>query len=209
MTYRNAANQWILTTGLPLESVVLVRDHVGNCFDVASMTTLVWSFTAVTAEEPRDPIIDLVPTGCVMPSSERWHCTLITKEKERNPEMHIFDGEPYLPKWGDEGVSMRQSETVPLDKALAQAEWVRSKIKQIATMTPQHSAEKTPRPREWRLNHTGQWSEQPETGDRSRTPRPQDKGKGGSKGMRLGRKGKKSGNGAPPEGEEEERSGRR
>ena len=149
-----------------------------------------------------------------MPSSERWHCTLTTKEKERNPEMHIFDGEPYLPKWGDESVSMRQSETVPLDEALSQAEWVGSKIKQIATMAAQHSAEKIPRPREWRLNHIGGQlfmgtPEQPETGDRSRTPRRQDKGKGGSKGMGLGRNGKKSGKGAPPEGEEEEKSGRR
>ena len=60
MTYRDSANQWILTTGLPLESVVLVRDHVGNCFDVTTMSTLVWDFIVVTAEEPRDPITELV-----------------------------------------------------------------------------------------------------------------------------------------------------
>ena len=47
MTYRNSASQWILTTGLPLESVVMVRDHLGHCFDLDTLTlltTLEWKF---------------------------------------------------------------------------------------------------------------------------------------------------------------------
>ena len=76
--------------------------------------------------------------------------------------------------WGDEKVSMRQSEVVPLDRAFTQAEWIGSKIKQIATMTPQHVAEKIPKIREWRLNQIGLMfmgsAEQPEAGDRDLEP---------------------------------------
>ena len=59
MTYRNSANQWILTTGL--ESVILVRDHVGHCFDVNSLSTLVWTFNVPTPDEPEETIAEMVP----------------------------------------------------------------------------------------------------------------------------------------------------
>ena len=100
MMYKNSANQWTLTTGLPLEAVILVRDHVGNCFDVNTLNTLVWNFMDVTPEEPQDTIAQMVSSGCVMPSSERWHCVLTTKEKEISSELHLFDWKPYERAWG-------------------------------------------------------------------------------------------------------------
>ena len=172
MFYRNSANQWILTTGLSLESVVLIRDHVGNCYDPATMNTLVWHFLPIAPEEPLDPIAEMVTAGCVMPSSERWHCTLTTKEKETSAELHIFDGPSYLPIWGEEKVSLRQSDSAPPDKALAQAEWVGSKIKQLATMAPQHVADKQEQPRQWKFNPLGlsYMGSSQSAENRSRTP---------------------------------------
>ena len=89
-----------------------------------------------------------------------------------------------------------------------------SKIKQIATMTPQHIAEKIPRPREWRLNQIGAAlsgallnNQKLETDLEHQDAKT--RAKVVRKGMGLGRKGKKSGNGAPPEREEEEKSGKR
>ena len=57
-----------------------------------------------------------------------------TQEKETSAEMHLFDGPSDLPIWRDEKVSLRQSESVPPDKALAQAEWMGSKIMQLHNM---------------------------------------------------------------------------
>ena len=118
----DSADQWILTAGLPLESVFMVRGHVGNCFDVETLNTLEWEFMNVTPEEPQDTIAHMIPGSCVMPSSERWHCTMTTKEREISPGLHLFDWEPYQRSWGDEQVSTRQSDTVPPETALAQAE---------------------------------------------------------------------------------------
>ena len=37
IAYRTQATQWVLTTGLPLESIVLIRDHMGSCLDYTTM----------------------------------------------------------------------------------------------------------------------------------------------------------------------------
>ena len=67
MAYRNSANQWMLTTGLPLESIVMVRDHLGNCFDVSTMTTMEWKFLPATNDEPETTIdIPHVNVGIVL-----------------------------------------------------------------------------------------------------------------------------------------------
>ena len=69
------------------EAVILVRDHVGNCFDVNTLRFF-------------------------MPSNERWHCVLTAKEKEISSELHLFDWKPYERVWGDEYVSTRQVDAV-------------------------------------------------------------------------------------------------
>ena len=131
-----------------------------------------------TAEEPEDTIADLVTGSCVMPSSERWHCVMTTKEKEVSQGLHLYDWEAYQKSWGDEYVSTRQSDTVPPEKALVQAEWVGTKIKQIATLPTQHPSDKksdeAQRPRIWKFSHVGLLymgtSAQQRAEDRSRTP---------------------------------------
>ena len=82
MACRTSANQWVLTTGLPVESIVMVRDHVVNCFDLTAMSTLEWEFLPITPDEPETAAADMVQGHCLMPSCERWHCVLTTKEKE-------------------------------------------------------------------------------------------------------------------------------
>ena len=46
----------------------MVRDHVGNCFDLNTMTTLEWAFLPITPEEPETTIAEMVQGQCVMPS---------------------------------------------------------------------------------------------------------------------------------------------
>ena len=92
MAYRTSANQWALTTGLPVESV---RDHIGNCFDLSTVTTLEWAFLPITPEEPETTLADMIQGQCVMPSCERWHCVLTTQEKATSVGMHLFDWQLY------------------------------------------------------------------------------------------------------------------
>ena len=75
MAYRTQATQWVLTTGLPLESIVLVRDHMGNCFDPLTLDTMEWGILPVTEDEP-NTTINTIQGNCIMPTSERWHCVL-------------------------------------------------------------------------------------------------------------------------------------
>ena len=65
----------MLTTGIPLESIVSIRDHVGSYLDPLTLDTLVWIYLPPRAEEPVVPID--VETGiCKMPTAERWHCLM-------------------------------------------------------------------------------------------------------------------------------------
>ena len=113
---------------------------------------------------------------------------------------------------------MRPSDLVPPERALAQAEWVGTKIKQIAVLPPLHPSckgdDQVQPLRTWKYNHLGlvfMGSSKPQRDeDRSRTPLRKGKGKGDPKGKGSGKKVKKSGKTIPnPEGEEEERTGRR
>ena len=45
LAYRTGPNTWALTTGLPVESIVLVRDHLGGYFDPGTLSTLEWHFS--------------------------------------------------------------------------------------------------------------------------------------------------------------------
>ena len=217
MTYRNSARQWILTTGIPLQSIILVRNHIGHCFDLTTLTTLKWSFMKDTPEESETTIAHMVKGQCVMPSCERWHCVLTTTEKSVRRDLHLYDWEPYQKSWGDEQLSTRHSDIVPIDKALALAEWSGTKTKGVATMSPSHPAGKQPgdppEQKVWRYNHIGlEYMDQPDPKreGRSRTPHRKGKGKGESKGKGSGKKGKKSGRIiSNPDGEEEERLGRK
>ena len=100
----------------------MIRDHVGHCFDVDTLTTLEWHVMKTTSEEPETTTAEMVPGNCVMPSSERWHCVLTTKEKEVSQGLHLFDWELCQKPWGDEQLSTRQSHIVPPEKALVQTE---------------------------------------------------------------------------------------
>ena len=188
---------------------------MGHCFDVNSVSTLVWSFNVPTPEEPEETIAEMVPGTCVMPSSERWHCVLTTNEKEVSKGMHLYDWEEHQRSWGDEHLSMRQSDLVAPERALAQAAWVGTKIKQIAVLPPLHpsgkGAGKAQEPRTWRYNHSGllfiESSEPQRDEDRSRTPLRKGKGKGDPKGKGSGKRGKKSGKTISNPEEEEERTG--
>ena len=123
MAYRNAANQWLLTTGLPIESIVLVRDHLGNCLDMSTMTMMEWRFLPPTDDEP-ETLNDLVQKKCVMPTCERWHCVLTERERATGTGLHLLDWQPYHKTWGDEYLSMRHTDTNPPEKPLTLAEWV-------------------------------------------------------------------------------------
>ena len=52
IAYKTGVDQWVLTTGLPLESIVLIRDHVGSYLDPLTLDTLLWRYLPPRAEEP-------------------------------------------------------------------------------------------------------------------------------------------------------------
>ena len=217
MAYRNSAHQWILTTGLPIESIIMVRVYLGNCFDMSTMTMMEWKYLPVTKDEPETPS-DLVQGECIMPTCERWHCVITEKESTTSTGMHLLDWQPYQKSWGDDHLSMRHADENPPEKPLVLAEWAGTKVWQVATIPPIHpSAQESQEVRKW--NYTpaglsylsGQGSRED---DRSRTPLRKGKGKGdpkeSPKGKGLGKKGKKSGKIiGSPEGDELERIGRK
>ena len=220
MAYRNSAYQSMLTTGLPIESIVMIRDHVGNCFDASTMTTLEWGFLPITQDEP-NTTIDMEQGQCIMPTCERWHCLMTEAEKVTSPGLHLLDWQPYQKSWGDEYLSMRHAETNPPEKPLTLSEWLGTKIWQVATLPPIHpSAQESGEPQEsrkWNYSPSGfsyLGDQETREDDRSRTPLQRGKGKGdlkeSAKGKGLGKKGMKSGKTiGSPEGEEGERIGRK
>ena len=98
-----------------MESIVLVRDHLGACYDSTTMTTLEWRFCE---EEPTEPIKDMVTTNCMMPSCDRWHCTLTEEERTHGTGLRIYAGRPYKPVWASNKACLRQTEDMPPQKAL-------------------------------------------------------------------------------------------
>ena len=210
IAYRTGINQWMLTTGIPLESIVMVRDHVGSHLDPLTLDTLTWTFLPPTADEPAT-LIDVETGICKMPTAERWHCLLTDAEKENSPELHLCDWRPYTKGSGDPYLSLRHTEDNPTDKALTLSEWNGMKIWQIATIPP--SLRDTPGPAKWLYSQSGTNYLNDSTireVDRSRTPALERKGKGGSKGKGSGKKGKKPVKvTSAPEGEDVERVGRR
>ena len=209
IAYKSGINQWMLTTGIPLESIVCVRDHVGSYLDPLTLDTMLWTFYPPTVDEPVNPID--VETGlCKMPTMERWHCLMTDAERENSADLHLLDWRPYVKDSGDPYLSLRRTEQNPTDKALTLSEWNGMKIWQIATLPP--SLEETREPRKWLYTQSGVnylTDKTEREADRSRTPAREDKNRGG-KGKGSGRKGKKpvKVTGAP-EGEEVERVGRR
>ena len=209
VAYRTGIDQWMLTTGIPLESIVCVRDHVGSYLDPITLDTMVWTFYPPRADEPVIPID--VETGlCKMPTMERWHCVMTDAERENSAELHLLDWRPYVKESGDPYLSLRRTEQNPTDKALTLSEWNGMKIWQIATIPP--NIEETTEPRKWLYSQSGVnylTDKTEREADRSRTPARDAKGRGG-KGKGSGKKGKKpvKVTGAP-EGEELERVGRR
>ena len=135
MAYRNSANKWILTTGLPLASIVMVRDHLGNCIDMSTMTIMEWKFLPTSNDEP-EALNNLVQKECIMPTCERWHCVLTEKERETSAGIHLLDWQQYQKSWGEKYLSMRHADENPPEKALALAEWVGSKVLHVADITP-------------------------------------------------------------------------
>ena len=210
IAYRTGADQWMLTTGIPLESIVLVRDHAGSCLDPSTLDTLLWKYLPPTVDEPATPID--VETGiCKMPTAERWHCLLTNAERENSPELHLFDWRPYAKGSGDPYLSLRHTEDNPTDVALTLSEWNGMKIWQIATIPP--SLRDTPDPAKWLYSQSGMnylTDSVVREVDRSRTPVQDRKGKGSSKGKGSGKRGKKPVKvTGTPEGEDVERVGRR
>ena len=212
--YRTQATQWVLTTGLPLESIVLIRDHAGNCLDPLTLDTMEWGILPVTEEEPVNTI-NTMQGSCIMPTSERWHCVLTTSEVVTSPGLHILDWRPYQKAWGDEYLSMRLIEENSPEKALILSEWLGTKIWQIAAIPSIHPTQgmgEPQEPRKWRYSQSGitYLGEGTREEDRSRTPLHAGKREGESKGKGSGKKGKKpvkvTGS---PEGEETERVGRK
>ena len=123
MAYRTSANQWVLTTGIPLESIVLIRDHVGSYLDPSTLDTLTWKFLPPRAEEPV-VLIDVEQGKCIMPTMERWHCVLTDTEKGSSPTLHLFDWKPYQKGSGDPYLSLRRIEQNPPDTAnVVRMEW--------------------------------------------------------------------------------------
>ena len=90
MAYKTGVDQWVLTTGIPLESIVLIRDHVGSYLDPLTLDTLIWKYLPPRADEPT-LLIDVETGVCKMPTTERWHCLLTDAERENSPELHLFD----------------------------------------------------------------------------------------------------------------------
>ena len=209
VTYRTGIDQWVLTTGLPLESIVFVRDHVESYLDPVTLDTMVWTFLPPMADEPVIPI-DVERGLCKMPTMERWHCLMTNAERENSADIHLLDWRPYVKDSGDPYLSLRRTEQNPTDIALTLSEWNGMKIWQIATIPP--NLEETTEPRKWLYSQSGVNYLNDSTDrevDRSRTPARDGKGKGG-KGKGSGKKGKKpvKVTGAP-EGEDVERVGRR
>ena len=209
MAYRTGVNQWVITTGIPLESIVFVRDHVGSYLDPLTLDTMTWSFTPPTVDEPVTPID--VETGlCKMPTMERWHCLMTDRERENSTDMHLLDWRPYDKSYGDPYLSLRNIEQNPTDVPLTLSEWNGMKIWQIATIPPNIGG--TAEPGKWLYSQSGVnylSDSMDREVDRSRTPARDGKGKGG-KGKGFGKKGKKpvKVTGAP-EGEDPERVSRR
>ena len=127
MAYRTSANYWMLTTGLPIESIIMIRDHLGNCFDMSTLTMMEWKFLPVTNDEPETPH-DLAQGECIMPTCERWHCVMTEKERATSTGMHLLDWQPYQKSWDDEYLSLRHADTNPPDKPLTLAEWAGTKV---------------------------------------------------------------------------------
>ena len=196
MAYRNSASQWILTTGLPIASIVMVRDHLGNCFDMSTMTMMEWKFLPTTNDEPVT-LNDLVQKECIMPTCERWHCVMTEKEKAISEGIHLLDWQPYHKSWGEEYLSLRHADTNPPEKALALAEWVGSKVWHVAVISPTPPEEPQETVKWWYnpsgLNYLSSHGARDD--DRSRTPLRKGKGKGdpneSPKGKGPGKKGKK------------------
>ena len=215
MAYRTQATQSVLTTGLPLESIVLIRDHMGSCFDPSTMGSMIWSFLPPTEEES-NLLIDVEQGTCVMPTTERWHCLLTDNEMATSPDLHLFDWQPYQKGWGDPYLSMRNADDNPPDKALTLSEWFGMKVWQIATIPPVHPSQLIggpEEPRKWRYSQSGikYLTEGPtRDADRSRTPLRDEKSKGDPEGKGSGKKGKKPAKViGTPEGEDVERVGKR
>ena len=210
MAYRAGVNQWVLTTGLPLESIVLIRDHVGSYLDPLTLDTMTWKYLLPRAEEPT-VLIDVERGLCVMPTTERWHCTLTDMERDSSPDLHLFDWKPYQKGSGDPYLSLRNTEENPPDKALTLSEWNGMKIWKIATIPP--TTGELFGPGNWMYSQSGLnylTDSMPYEVDRSRTPARDGKGKGGSKGKGSGKKGKKPAKAVgTQEGEDVERVGKR
>ena len=191
MAYKTGKDQWMLTTGIPLESIVLIRDHVGSCLDPLTLDTLSWKYLLPAAEEPVT-LIDVETGICKMPTMERWHCLLTKAERENSPELHLFDWRPYSKGSGDPYLSLRHTEDNPTDVALTLSEWNGMKIWQIATIPP--SLRDATGPGKWLYSQSGMnylTDSMVREVDRSRTPARDERGRGGSKGKGSGRKGKK------------------
>ena len=84
--------QWILTTGIPLESVISVRDSTGGFFDCATLGTLNREYQAT---KPVEPLQSKIKGTCEMPSLERWHC-MLSPEEEKHAEGPTFNGQMRL-----------------------------------------------------------------------------------------------------------------
>ena len=88
--------------------------------------------------------------------------------------------------------SQRGTQDMPPQKSFSQGDWMGSKIKSLATMTPQRDSDQIRKPREWNLTSLGrsslQSSEQQGKGDRSRAPLRKGKGESGFKGFGKGTK---------------------
>ena len=161
----------MLTTGIPLESIVLIRDHVGSYMDPSTLDTLTWKFLPPRAEEPT-LLIDVEQGQCIMPTMERWHCVLTDTERGSSPTLHLFDWKPYQKGSGDPYLSLRRIEQNPPDTALTLSEWNGMKIWQIATIPPLTG--KSTDPGKWRYSQAGMnylTDSMVREVDRSRTPR--------------------------------------
>ena len=109
-----------------------------------------------TPEEPETTIADMVPGHCEMPSCERWHCILTTKEKETSAGIHLLDWQPYRKSWGDEQLSTRHADSSS-GKGTSIGRMGRNQIRQVATLPPRHSAglraDEAQKERVWNYNH--------------------------------------------------------
>ena len=152
MAYKTGMDQWMMTTGIPLESIVFVRDHVGSYFDPLTLDTMTWGFLPPRADEPV-LLIDVETGVCKMPTTERWHCLMMKTERENSADMHLLDWRPYSKDSGDPYLSLRNTEQNPTDVSLTLSEWNGMKIWQIATMLPNQG--ETAAPRKWMNNQSG------------------------------------------------------